>query len=88
VRRARQSGERAARKQGQPRHCKLDPHRDYILGLIAATPDLTISELLARLIAERGVRAARATLWTFLDRCGLRYKKRPPMPPSETARTS
>ncbi len=46
VRRARQSGERTARKQGQPRRCKLDPHRDYILGLIAATPDLTISELL------------------------------------------
>jgi len=88
VRRARQSGERTARKQGQPRHCKLDPHRDYILGLIAATPDLTISELLARLLAERGVRAARATLWTFLDRCGLTYKKRPPTPPSGIARIS
>ena len=60
----RYCGERTARKQGQPRHCKLDPHRDYILGLIAATPDLTISELLVRLLAERGVRAARATLWT------------------------
>ena len=34
VRRARQRGERTARKQGQPRRCKLDPHRDYILGLI------------------------------------------------------
>lgn len=88
VRRARQSGERTARKQGQPRHCKLDPHRDYILGLIAATPDLTISELLARLLAERGVCAARATLWTFLDRCGLTYKKRPPTPPSGIARIS
>ena len=40
VRRARQSGERTARKQGQPRRCKLDPYRDYILGLIMATPDL------------------------------------------------
>ena len=88
VRRARQSGERTARKQGQPRRCKLDRHRDYILGLITATPDLTISELLARLLAERGVRAARATLWTFLDRCGLTYKKRPPTPPSGIARTS
>lgn len=88
VRRARQSGDRKAHKQGQPRRCKLDPHRDYILGLIAATPDLTISELLARLLDERGVRAARATLWTFLDRCGLTYKKRPPMPRSATARMS
>ncbi len=45
VRRARETGERTARKQGQPRRSKLDPHRDYLLGLIEATPDLTISEL-------------------------------------------
>jgi len=42
------------------RRCKLDRHRDYILGLITATPDLTISELLALLLAERSVHAARA----------------------------
>ena len=70
VRRAREDGERRARKQGQPRRCKLDPHRAYLLGLIAQTPDVTISELLERLLAERGVNAGRATLWTFLDRCG------------------
>lgn len=88
VRRARASGERAARKQGQPRRSKLDPHREYLLGLIAATPDLTISELLERLLADRSVRASRATLWTFLDRCGLTFKKSPPMRASKTARIS
>ena len=45
-------GERTARKQGQPRRSKLDPHRDYLLGLIEATPDLTISELLERLLGR------------------------------------
>lgn len=88
VRRARQTGERAAHKQGQPRRSKLDPHRDYLLELIAQTPDLTISELVERLVAERGVMASRATLWTFLDRCGLTFKKSPPMRASRTARTS
>jgi transposase len=88
VRRARETGERAARKQGQPRRSKLDPHREYLLGLIAETPDLTISELLERLLAERSVRASRATLWTFLDRCGLTFKKSPPMRASRAARTS
>src|SRR3954469_696062 len=34
VSRARRSGERAARRQGQPRRSKLDPHRDFLLGLI------------------------------------------------------
>ena len=78
VRRARASGERAARKQGQPRRSKLDPHREYLLELIAETPDLTITELLERLLADRSVRTSRATLWTFLDRCGLTFKKGPP----------
>ena len=62
VRRARANGERAARKQGQPRRSKLDPHRAYLLGMIAQAPDLTISELLERLLADRNVRASRATL--------------------------
>ena len=60
VRRARESGERAARRQGQPRGSKLDAHRDYLLGLIAEQSDLTISELLERLLTERSVRASRA----------------------------
>lgn len=88
VRRARESGERGARKQGQPRRSKLDPHRDYLLALIAETPDLTISELLERLLGDQSVRASRATLWTFLDRCGLTFKKSPRMRASKTARIS
>ena len=74
VHRVRQTGDRTAR-QGQPRRSKLDPHRDYILGLVETTPDMTISEMLDKLAAERDVYAARATLWTFLDRCGLTFKK-------------
>lgn len=77
----------ASHGKRQPRRSKLDPHRG-LLGLIAETPDLTISELLERLLAERSVRASRATLWTFLDRCGLTFKKSPPTRASRTARTS
>jgi transposase len=69
--RARATGDRAAGRQGQLRRSKLNPHRDYIIGLIAETLDKTISEMLERLGADRGVRAGRATLWTVLDRCGL-----------------
>jgi transposase len=87
ARRARQTGERKARKQGQPRRSKLDPHRDYLLGLIETTPDLTISELIERLLAERDLKASCALVWTFLDRCGLTFKKRPRMRASRTAPT-
>jgi transposase len=88
VRQARETGDRRPGRQGQPRRSKLDPHRDYILALVAATPDMTISEMLERLALERGVRASRATLWTFLDRAGLTFKKSPRTQPNRTAPTS
>ena len=79
VRRARASGERTARPQGQPRRSKLDPHRDFLLGLIETTSDITIVEMQERLATERGVTASVGTIWTFLDRCNMTVKKRPPM---------
>jgi transposase len=79
VRRARQSGERTARRQGQPRRSKLDPHRDFVLGLVEATSDITLVEMQERLATERGVTASVGTIWTFLDRCDMTVKKRPPM---------
>lgn len=87
TRRAR-DGERSARRQGQPKRSKLDPHRDYLLGLIEAEPDVTIAEMQERLRTETGVSASVGTIWTFLDRAGLTFKKRPLTPPSRTVRTS
>ena len=87
ARRARE-GERSARKQGQPQRSKLDPHRDYLLGLIEAEPDITIAQMQERLRNEAGVTASVGTIWTFLDRAGLTFKKRPPTRPSRTAQTS
>jgi transposase len=87
TRRAR-AGERIARKQGQPKRSKLDPHRGFLLGLIEAEPDITITEMQARLAGETGVSASVGTIWTFLDRAGLTFKKRPPTPRSRSARTS
>ncbi len=88
VRRARESGDRSARKQGGTKPCKLDPHRDYLLALVDETPDLTISELLERLSNERGVTVSRSTLWEFLDRCGLTFKKSPRTRVSKSGPTS
>jgi len=88
VRQVRETGDRTPGRQGQPRRSKLDPHRDYILRLVETTPDMTISEMLEKLAEERGVQASRATLWTFLDRCGLTFKKSPRTRPSRTVRAS
>lgn len=87
TRRARE-GERCARKQGQPKRSKLDPHRDFLLGLIEAEPDVTIAEMQERLRTEAGISASVGTIWTFLDRAGLTFKKRPPMRLSKRGQTS
>jgi transposase len=47
-RRYRATGEAAARKQGQPSRSKLDPHEAFILGLIEATPDITLAAIVER----------------------------------------
>ena len=77
MRRARESGERKARRQGQPRRSKLDPHGGFLLDLIEAKDDITLVEMQERLRAERGISASVGTIWTFLDRCGLTFKKSP-----------
>src|SRR3954469_4920718 len=76
VERRRDSGERSARRQGRRPGSKLDAHRDFLLAVIEAAPDATIEELQRRLVEEKGVRASTGTIWTFLDRCGLTFKKK------------
>ena len=48
VRRARETGSRAARPRGQPRGSKLDIHREAILGWIAEKDDITLAEIRER----------------------------------------
>ena len=88
VRRAREAGDRTARKQGGTKRCKLEPHREFLLALVDKSPDLTISELVERLLAVRGLKVSRSTLWAFLDRCGLTFKKSPRTPASRIVPTS
>lgn len=88
VRRAREAGVRAAKPRGQPKGSQHDAHRDAILSWIDEKDDITIAELRKRLLCERGVSAGVGTVWSFLDRCGLTFEKRPRTPPSRTGLTS
>ena len=85
-RRYRATGETTARKQGQPSRSKLDPHEGLILGLIEATPDITLAEIADRLVQECGVRVVPSTVWMFLDKRSITYKKRRRMPASSSGR--
>lgn len=88
VRRHRHNGEAVARRQGKPRGSRLDVHAEFILGLVEeGTKDITLAEIAERLSSERGVVIGITSIWTFLDRHGLTFKKRPPMRRSSNART-
>ena len=86
VRRARETGEREARRQGQPKGSKLDTHEAFLLSLVEETDDLTLAEMQARLREEKGVATGLMPLWRFFKARGLSYKKSPPMRASRIAR--
>ena len=77
VQRFRQSGSvaplPAPRRPGSP----LNAEADWLLAVIAAEPDLTLAEVRARLLQERGVRAGLGALWRFYDRHNISFKKKP-----------
>lgn len=84
-RRYRETGETEARKQGQPSRSKLDAHEAFILGLIDDAPDITLAEIGEHLTAAHSVQAAPSTVWLFLDRRGITFKKRRRTPQSSSA---
>jgi transposase len=75
VRRFREAGETQARRQGKPKGCKLDAHAEFLAGLIAAAPDITLREMLERLAGERGVSTSKSALSRFLIGLGFSFKK-------------
>lgn len=60
---------------GDRRSGRIKSHRDYLLGLIRRSPDLTLLEIQERLIANCGERFAVSVLWRFFDRHEITFKK-------------
>lgn len=65
----------ACPKGGDTRSHRIEAFRDVILAAIDAELDVTLTELADMLRQEHGVSFARSTLWRFLDRQGLTFKK-------------
>jgi putative transposase len=72
--RRRATGSVAPGKIGGYRKRVLEPHRAFIVERINQTPHLTLHGLKAEL-ATQGVRVSHNTVWEFLLREGLRFKK-------------
>jgi transposase len=73
-RRHRATGSVAPGKMGGHRKRVLEPHRAFIVERISQTSHLTLHGLKAEL-AARGVMVSHNTVWEFLRREGLRFKK-------------
>ena len=74
--RHRETGSVRPGKIGGHRRRVLEPHRDFIVERLAQTSHLTLHRLKDEL-AARGVVVSHNTVWSFLRREGLSFKKKP-----------
>jgi transposase len=58
-------------------HCrsKLEAHKDWLLDLAKAEPDLTLEEIRARLVEQKQQKAGLGSIWRFFDRHKMSFKK-------------
>ena len=72
----RATGSVAPDKMGGFRPVVLEPHRDFIVEQMRQSPHVTTRGL-QRLLAARGVKVSHDSVWRFLRREGLSFKKKP-----------
>jgi transposase len=72
---------------GDHRSAAIEAQADTILSLLAEQPDTTLAEY-QEALAKNGHRFSVSTIWRFLDRRGLTFKKRLRTRPSRNAPTS
>jgi transposase len=53
----------------------LEKHKQWLLDLVAAEPDLTLKEIRARLHAQKKQKAGIGSIWRFYDRHQITFKK-------------
>ena len=73
--RQRATGSPAAKPMGGKRPYLLQEQRDWLLARIREKPDLTLHALLGELAEHRDVAVSCDTLWRFLRREGISFKK-------------
>ncbi len=73
--RQRQTGSPAAKPMGGKRPYLLEDHGAWLLARLEKKPDLTLHSLLEELARVRGLVVSCDTLWRFLKRAGISFKK-------------
>jgi transposase len=81
-------GEFEARATGRRRGSSLDAHEAFIFAMIEEQKDITLDEMVGRLLEKRGVAIGRSALNNWLRGHGFTFKKRPHMHWSRNGLTS
>ena len=68
-------GERTPRRQGRRGTSSLDAHEAFIIGLIEERKDVTLNEMVERLLSDQSVRISRSALSAWLRGYGWTFKK-------------
>ena len=77
ARRWRDTGSKAPRPQGgDKRSDRIEAHAEEVLGLVAATRDVTLAEIASHLQRRHGERFAPSVVWRLLDRHAMTFKKK------------
>jgi transposase len=70
-----QTGSLSPRRKRKPRS-PLEEHASWLLELIAREADLTLAEIVQRLLAHRGVRTTDSSIDRFFKRHKMSFKKK------------
>ena len=89
VRAWRETGRRAAKRQGGDRRSeRIEAYRSVILDAIDTRADITLGEIAEMLRREHRATFAPSTVWRFLDRHAMTLEKKRRTQPSRTGPTS
>lgn len=70
-----ETGSVSCRPRGGNSRSPLEPHAAWLLELVAKEPDLTLAEIVERLLCDRGVRTTDSSVDRFFKRHNVSYKK-------------
>jgi transposase len=70
-----ETGSVSPRRRGGKSRSPLEPHAAWLLDLVAKEHDLTLAEIVQRLLQDRGVRTTDSSVDRFLQRHGVTFKK-------------
>jgi transposase len=72
-----QTGSVSPRLRGGKSRSPLEPHKDWLLALIAQEPGLTLEETVGRIERELGLATTDSSVSRFFQRHGISFKKNP-----------